>query len=442
MITLPAQVNTAIGLLEKSGFEAYAVGGCVRDLIMGRKPYDYDITTNALPDRMKEIFSDFRCIETGIKHGTLTVIIDKMPLEITTYRIDGEYKDSRHPDSVSFSENLKDDLSRRDFTVNTLCFNERSGLIDCFGGLKDIENKTIRCVGEPDKRFNEDALRILRAVRFSCTLGFSVEEETAKSVLTNRELIKNIAIERVREEFTKLICADRVFDVLNRFREVIGVFIPEYSPLSECEQNTPYHIYNVFEHSLRALEEIDNDEVLRLTMFFHDIAKPVCKKTDEFGVDHFKGHAALGSEMTREILKRMKYPNSVTDKVCSLIAIHSEPCPKTKEDAKKFLLINGEEFYEAFMKVRRADCLAKAQPHAQDEKLKNMQLFLDEIRENYECYSLKQLKIDGNDLKEVGIRNGLDIKRILDILLNDVIYSRCENEKDVLLKRAKEIFTV
>ena len=416
-IKLPEQVNTAIKLLEESGFEAFAVGGCVRDMIMGRTPYDYDVTTNALPDEMAEVFRGMRQLDIGLKHGTLTVIIGDMPIEITTYRIDGEYLDSRHPDSVKFSRSLSDDLSRRDFTVNTLCFNERVGLVDEFGGVSDIENRIIRCVGEPDKRFTEDALRIIRAVRFACALGFTVEEKTAESILRNKALLSNIAIERIRDEFTKLIMSDQVFDILEEFHAVIEEFIPEYADLYTCEQNTPYHCYGAFEHTLKALESSEKDTAIRLCMFFHDIAKPLCRKTDEYGVDHFKGHALLGAEMAENILKRMRYSKAVTSKVCKLISLHSEPCPKTKQQAKLFLSLHGEETYEDFIKVRRADMLAKADPHSQDEKLDNMLSFLNEIRQNGECRSLSSLAVNGNDLKAAGITKGQEIKRVLDLEL-------------------------
>ena len=436
---LPSQVNIAIKLLEKSGFEAYAVGGCVRDTVMEKEPHDFDITTSAYPEEMKEIFKSFRVIETGIKHGTLTVIIDGMPLEITTYRIDGEYQDNRHPENVSFSRNLKDDLSRRDFTVNTLCFNEKDGLVDLFGGVDDIHNKIIRCVGEPDKRFNEDALRIIRALRFSSVLSFEIEEKTAQSILRNKELLNNIAVERIREEFTKLICGKNAFDIIMKYHGVLEQFIPELSPLCGCEQNTNYHLYDVLEHTARALANIENDRILRLVMFFHDIAKPLCKTTDLNGFDHFKGHAALGEIMTRDILKRLKFDNATVNRVSRLVGLHSERTPKDKTEAKLMLCETGVEDYKAFMKIRKADCLAKANPHSHDEKLKNMQSFLDEIEKNGECYSLSELNINGNDLKELGFKNGKKMSVVLRALLMEVIEEEIPNENEALRQRASEM---
>lgn len=436
---LPKKVNNAINLLKANGFEAYAVGGCVRDMVMGVEPHDFDITTSALPEETKKVFEGCRIVETGIKHGTVTVIIDSEPLEITTYRIDGDYMDNRHPETVSFSRNLRDDLSRRDFTINTLCFNEQDGLVDLFSGVNDIENGIIRCVGEPDRRFNEDALRIMRAIRFAGTLGFKIDKETSESILRNKDLLKNIAVERIREEFTKLIRGKNVIDIIGSYHEVIEVFIPEFSALVGLEQNTPYHIYDVAEHTLKALDFIENDKTLKLTMFFHDIAKPACKTTDQNGTDHFKGHALLGELMSAEILRRLKYDKKTVLNVSQLIGLHSERTPKTKTEAKLMLCEIGEEYYRAFMKVRRADCFAKADPHSHDEKLKHMQLFLDEIKENGECYSLKQLKINGNDLKSIGITNGKCINKMLNTLLRLVIEEKCANQADVLLRKAEEL---
>lgn len=436
---LPEKVNNAIELLKNNGFEAYAVGGCVRDMVMGIQPHDFDITTSAFPEETKEVFKDFRIVETGIKHGTVTVIIDREPLEITTYRIDGDYLDNRHPESVNFSRSLKDDLSRRDFTVNTLCFNEKDGLVDLFGGMQDIQDGIIRCVGEPDRRFKEDALRIMRAIRFASCLGFKIERETAESVLKNRDLLKNIAYERIREELVRLICGKNALNILREYHEVIEVFIPEFSALFGCEQNTQYHIYDVAEHTLRALDFIENEPILRLTVLLHDIAKPICKTTDSNGFDHFKGHAVKGEEMSREILKRLRFDNKTVEAVSRLIGLHSERSPRNKIEAKLMLCEIGEDCYRGFMKVRRADCFAKAEPHSHDEKLKNMQLFLDEIIENNECYCLKQLKINGNDLKKIGITEGKEINKALCTLLMLVIEEKCENELNSLLNMAKEI---
>lgn len=436
---LPEKVNSIIKRLKVNGYEAYAVGGCVRDMVMGIAPNDFDITTSALPEETMRVFKDYRIVETGVKHGTVTVICDHEPFEITTYRIDGNYLDSRHPESVSFSRNLKDDLARRDFTVNTLCYNEEDGLIDLFGGVGDIENGLIRCVGDPEKRFSEDALRIMRALRFSATLGFSIDGETARCIHSQKDLLKNIAVERIRDEFTKLLCGKKAFGVLSEFHDVIEVFIPEFAELFDCEQNTPYHVYDVGCHTLHALRAIKNEKVLKITMFFHDFGKPKAKFTDSHGVDHFKCHASIGAEMSREILKRMRYDNKTVEKVSTLIAIHSEPSPKTKTDAKLLLSEVGEENYRDFIKVRRADCLAKADPHSHDKKLENMLAMLDEIIENNECYRLSDLKIDGNDLIKLGFSDGKDINLALQILFIEVLVDNEKNSKSYLASRAKAL---
>lgn len=436
---LPEKVNNIINLLKADRYEAYAVGGCVRDMVMGIEPHDFDITTSALPEETKKVFANFRLVETGIKHGTVTVISEHEPFEITTYRIDGDYLDNRHPESVSFSRNLKDDLSRRDFTVNTLCFNEMDGIVDLFGGTEDIKKGIIRCVGEPEKRFSEDALRIMRALRFSATLGFSIEKETAGCIHSQKALLKNIAAERIRDEFTKLITGKNAMGVLREYHDVIEVFIPEFAALFGCEQNTPFHIYDVAEHTLHALDSAENDRVLKITMLLHDIGKPLAKTTDMNGIDHFKGHATIGAKMCVDILKRLRYDNKTVERVSTLVGIHSECCPKTKAEAKLMLCEVGEEYYKDFMRVRRADCLAKADPHSPDKELKKMQALLDEIAENNECYSLKELKINGNDLKALGITDGRAINRILQKLLFEIIKDNKKNSKSYLIARAKKL---
>lgn len=436
---LPEKVNSIINLLKRSGYEAYAVGGCVRDMVMGIEPHDFDITTSATPEETEKVFADFKLVETGIKHGTVTVISEHEPFEITTYRIDGDYLDNRHPDFVKFSRNLGDDLARRDFTVNTLCFNGQDGLVDLFGGQEDIANGIIRCVGNPEKRFSEDALRIMRAIRFSSTLGFSIEEETARCIHSQKNLLKNIAAERIREEFVKLITGKNAAEVIREYHDVIEVFIPEFAALFGCEQNTPYHIYDVAEHTLHALEAAENSRELKITMFFHDIGKPLAKTTDANGTDHFKGHARIGAQMCVDILKRMRFDNKTVERVSTLVGIHSEHCPKTEAEAKLMLCEVGEEYYRGFMKVRRADCLAKANPHSHDEKLEKMRLFLDKIIGNNECYRLKDLKINGNAVKSIGVTDGKKINEILQKLLFEVIEDSEKNNKQYLLARARAL---
>lgn len=431
----PKPVEKALSMLCQANQEAYAVGGCVRDCLLGKTPSDWDITTSATPEETKQIFRGFRVLETGIQHGTVTVLLDGTPLEITTYRIDGQYLDARHPKSVSFSRSLADDVQRRDFTVNTLCWNPTDGIVDLCGGAADLQKGILRAVGEPDRRFREDALRILRGLRFSATLGFELEAETAKSILRNRQLLTAVSAERIREEFTKLLLGKNAAEVLREFHEVIEVFIPELTPLLGCPQNTRYHCYDVFEHTLHALESIEADETLRLCMFFHDFAKPLCRRTDENGTDHFKGHEKTGSELVRPILTRLRYPRKTVDTVTELIAIHDTKAPKTKVEAKQLLRKIGVEHYRQLIKIKRADNRAKADPHAIDKKLLQMENYLSEISESGECYCLKDLAINGNDLKAAGISDGPEIQRKLNWLLDAVISEACLNEKTALLAK-------
>lgn len=433
----PEQVKTALRLLEHSGFEAYAVGGCVRDSLLGHAPDDWDITTSARPEETERVFQKYRLIETGLQHGTVTVILDGMPLEITTFRVDGDYLDARHPESVTFTRTLRDDLARRDFTVNTLCWNEKDGVVDLFGGTADLQNNILRAVGTPDKRFQEDALRILRGIRFAAVLGFTLEEETANSILRNRALLSAVAKERIRVEFSKLLCGKNAASVLERFHEVIEVFIPELRPLVGCPQNTKYHCFDVFHHTLAALENIPPAEIPRLCMFFHDFGKPACRRTDSDGTDHFKGHEQKSAELAEPILRRLRYDNHTVKTVTERIRIHDTKSAVTKVQAKKLLCKIGVENYRALMEIKRADCRGKADPHAIDEKLQKMDAFLTEILENQECFTLKQLAVNGNDLKAVGVADGKIIHTVLENSLLAVIENRCPNEKSALLDFAK-----
>lgn len=432
-ISAPEQVKTALRRLHESGFAAYAVGGCVRDSLLGKTPLDWDITTDARPEETERVFFDCRLIETGLQHGTVTVLLDGMPLEITTFRVDGDYLDARHPESVSFTRNLKEDLLRRDFTVNTLCWNEQDGVVDLCGGLLDLQNGILRAVGDPDRRFTEDALRILRGIRFASVLGFSIAPQTAESILQNRQLLSKVAAERIRVEFSKLLCGKNAAEVLDEYREVIAVFIPEVRALFDCQQNTVYHCFDVYRHTLATLENTEPTEKMRLCMFFHDFGKPFCRKTDKNGTDHFKGHQKVSAEIVEPILKRLRYDNSTVKTVTGWIAIHDLNAPKTKIEAKRLLSQIGEENYRALIKIKRADCRGKASPHAIDEKLRRMEGFLAEILENKECYSLRFLAVNGDDLKAVGITDGKEIRDTLNRLLDLVITEQCENERTALL---------
>ncbi len=432
-LNAPKAVREALRRLSAAGFEAYAVGGCVRDSLRGEDPEDWDITTAALPKEVEAVFSDCRCVETGLAHGTVTILVEKMPLEITTFRIDGAYRDARHPQSVTFSRSLREDLVRRDFTVNTLCWNEQRGVVDLCGGLYDLQNGVLRAVGDPQRRFSEDALRILRGVRFQSTLGFTVEPETAKAMLAAREKLSHIAAERIREEFSKLLCGKAVRSAASRFSPVLTVFLPELAPLIGCEQNTPYHCFDVFEHTLAALEAAPPEEALRLCMFFHDFGKPACRTVDANGVAHFKGHAAVSAQLTEQILRRLRYPNRTVRRVVRLVELHDTKAPRDRVQARKLLSAVGADDYRALIAIKRADSRGKAQPHAIDDRLEAMERFLDDILRDGDCVRLCDLALGGNDLVAAGIPVGAQIREALEGLLDAVMDGRCPNEKDALL---------
>ena len=313
-----------INILSDNGCKAYAVGGCVRDYLLGKPEKDIDITTSAKPETVEEILkqNNIKVIETGLQHGTVTAVLNGENYEITTFRKDGEYKDNRRPESVSFVDDVKEDLSRRDFTINAMAYNHKEGIVDLFGGKKDIDNKVIRAVGNADLRFKEDALRIMRALRFSATLCFDIEESTKKAIFDNMYLLDNIAKERIFTELKKLLAGDNALQVLDAYKEVIGVVIPELKPAFDCVQNNPWHIYNVYDHIIHAVDAAPKDEIIRLTMLLHDIGKPSVKTTDEKGIDHFKFHAPVGADIAKKVLKRFKVSNEVYDKVTTLIRYH------------------------------------------------------------------------------------------------------------------------
>lgn len=432
------QSTEILDVLNGAGFEAYFVGGCVRDTIMGRPFHDTDITTNALPEQIMEVFRNYRIIPTGIKHGTVTVISGGVPYEITTYRIDGEYSDSRRPDSVEFTSSLREDLARRDFTVNAIAMNSAGEISDFFGGTEDIKNKIIRCVGSPEKRFSEDALRIMRAVRFSSQLGFKIESETAEAIHKMKDRLKNISRERIREELDKLICGKNCVEVLMEYSDVITTVIPEFQKCIGFEQHSPYHKYTVWEHTVRAVSLAPSDNVkMRRALFFHDIAKPVCAKFDETGRGHFKNHAEKGAEMAQSIMKNLRYDGNSIAYAVMLIAHHSDKiCTET--DVKKLMSLIGDNLFLELMEMKKCDNSAKNDfVLEQNIPLDNLIKAAHRIIENNECRSLKNLDISGNDLIKAGLQ-GAEIGEALNKLLNLVIEGKLLNEKDKLINYIKQ----
>lgn len=437
-IKLPKDVKYIIDVLQGAGFEAYAVGGCVRDTILGKEPDDWDITTSAKPLEIKGLFRV--TIDTGIQHGTVTVLRNHVGYEVTTYRIDGVYEDSRHPKEVTFTANLKEDLLRRDFTINAMAYNDTEGLIDEYGGLEDIKSGIIRCVGIAKERFTEDALRMMRAVRFSAQLGYRIEEETGQAIRKLHKNLSNISAERINTELTKLLMSDNP-DFIRQAYElgITSVILPEFDLCMECSQNNRHHRYNVGEHTIHSIKNSPKDKVLRYTMLFHDMGKPVCKVTDECGKDHFHGHDVISAELSHSIMKRLKFDNDTLYKVEKLVRNHDRYIEMNKKAVRRAINIMGEELFPLLLMVKEADINAQSDYKYEEkiEKLKSFWHLYDEIKESRECVMLKQLKITGKDIIEIGVNPGPTIGIILEKLLNIVLDEPSMNDRDILLKEAK-----
>lgn len=437
-ISLPRAVEKAITCLENRGFQAYIVGGCVRNTLLGLPVNDWDMTTSATPDEMKECFKDFRTIETGIQHGTLTVLVEGMPLEITTFRNDGEYLDNRHPVGVTFSRNIEEDLCRRDFTVNAMAYHPKRGLVDLFDGQADLTKKRISCVGDPEKRFYEDGLRILRALRFASVLDFSIDTETANAVHACRHLLHNIAAERIREEFCKLICGAGAVRILREYHDVIGVFLPELERCVGFAQNSKYHCYDVFEHTLHALELAPSHLVTRLAVLLHDIGKPLCYTEDENG-GHFKGHGDAGVEIVKDVMKRLRFDNKTAARVTILVDYHDREIPATEKSVKRLMNKMSDEDISILMEVKRCDRLAHAKDYCElSDALIEIPRIVEKLRDENACLSLGDLKIGGEDLIAMGIPKGKEIGRILHTLLEQVLDGELPNEREALIDAVKD----
>lgn len=435
MINLPSNIQKILSMLNSAGFKAYIVGGCVRDSIMGNVPHDWDVTTEASPDEIKDVFSAFRTIDTGIKHGTVTVICDGAPVEITTFRVDGEYTDNRHPDSVKFTKDIREDLSRRDFTINAIAYNPDEGIIDPFGGREDIENKIIRCVGSPDKRFNEDALRILRAVRFASVLGFEIEKETSDSISENENLISDIAVERISTELLKLLTGKNVHSVLLNYKSVLAVFIPELRLQFGFRQYGKKHAYDVWGHTALTVANIEADPILRLTMLLHDTGKIATHELDDNGNSTFKNHAAVGGVIAEGVLRRLKMSNEYIKTVSFLVSVHDKKVPQTRVQIKEYLRDLGEENFIRLMKIRKSDRSALSKDYRDiSEQLTFAYTEFSEIIAADEPYTLGQLAIKGSDIKK--LFNAEEIGLKLTILLDYVISEPKHNNKKDLMAKA------
>lgn len=440
IIQLPEKVKYIIDTIMEAGYEAYAVGGCIRDSILLREPSDWDITTSASPYQVKELFR--RTLDTGIKHGTVTVMLDKEGFEVTTYRIDGEYEDGRHPKEVTFTRNLTEDLKRRDFTINAMAYNEKDGLVDIFGGLEDIRRRTVRCVGNPLERFSEDALRMMRAVRFSAQLGYRIEEETSNAIRVLASDLKKISAERIQTELVKLLTSPHP-DYLRMAYEtgITKVVLPEFDLCMITEQKNPHHCYTVGEHTLVAMQAVRADKVLRLAMLFHDMGKPLCVTTDEEGIDHFHGHPSVSEEIAGNVLHRLKFDNDTIYMVKKLVKYHDQYIEPQPKNVRRAIRKMGEDVFPLLLEVKEADVQAQSDflREKKEKNLKDVRDVYQRILEENQCVSLKTLAINGKDLiDQTGMKSGKELGEVLNELLDLVTEDPARNTREYLLKAAKE----
>ncbi|MBQ8399319.1 MAG: HD domain-containing protein [Clostridia bacterium] len=422
--------------LEDSGKEGYLVGGCVRDLLLDKVPHDYDITTNALPGEIKEIFSDFRVIETGIQHGTLTVLCEDQPFEVTTYRTDGLYSDGRHPDQVIFSTSIKEDLKRRDFTINAMAMDMAGIIIDPYGGREDLKSGIIRAVGDPEERFTEDALRILRALRFSSVLQFRIEKRTADAAKRLCSRLKHVSKERCFSEIKKTVCGKGIREVLCTFPEIFAEVVPEISQMISFDQNNPHHCHDLLTHTALAIEAAPADPALRIAALFHDIGKPFTQVTDAEGISHYYGHASKSREIAQRALQELKADRALTEKVLFLVSHHDSPAETSKEQVAKRLRRHGIECYRQLVALRRADNMGQAPEYHRTALHDQCLSWVEELKEEGRCLSLRTLDINGNDLIALGFEKGPAIGKMLEEILELVSEGKLPNSRDLLLEYA------
>ena len=430
--------------LNEAGFEVYFVGGCVRDAMMGSTGGDADVTTNALPYQIKEVFDGWRTVDTGIQHGTVTVLADGIPVEVTTYRNDGSYSDSRHPDQVEFLNDIEGDLARRDFTVNAMACDLEGNIIDPFGGAEDLKKKILRAVGEADRRFQEDALRIMRGLRFASVLDFEIEKETANAMMDSRHLLKEISAERIFVELKKLVTGQAAGRVIRRYVDVFEYVLPELCAMKGFLQHNPYHKYDVLEHCIRAMEEIEttpeNQEYMKLAALFHDVGKPDTYFMDEEGIGHFYGHPARGEEVVHEILMRLKADRFTLDRISLLVKRHDLIFKRDEVLLKRWMNRLTPEVMFELLEIKRADNMATGNMHQKlKDKFSDIRVMMEQILEEEQCFSLKDLAVGGKDIIELGVEPGPEVGRVLAELLDAVIEGRCENDRDKLMELAAEL---
>ena len=433
---IPPGVRGILQTLAAAGHEAYLVGGCVRDLLRGGRPHDWDICTSARPGQTEACFAGRRVIETGLKHGTITVLEEGGPCEITTYRTEGPYSDSRRPDYVEFVSSLEADLARRDFTMNAIAMGLDGSLRDPFGGGDDIIAGMIRCVGEPAHRFQEDGLRVMRALRFGAVFGYQIEEQTARAIHDNRAVLAHVAAERINVELCKLLAGERAGDILRQYPDVFCQFWPQLEPLAALEQNTPWHCWGGWEHTIHAVEAVPADPILRLTMLLHDIGKPACKSTDENGIDHFYGHPAVSAKLADQMLRGLKFDNRTRERVAVLVEYHDVQIPCVEKSIRRWLGRLGPEAFFQLLEVKRADGMGQAYDLVRDRlaELEEMRAKAEEIVAQGQCFSLKDLAVNGRDIIALGTAPGPEVGQALNGLLEQVVNGELPNEREALLR--------
>ena len=441
MIQLPPHVHTLLAALQDAGFAAYPVGGCVRDSLMGRVPADWDVCTAAKPEDTARVFDHCRLIETGMKHGTVTVLTNGGPVEVTTFRADGAYGDSRHPDAVTFVPRVEDDLARRDFTVNAMALAPDGEIIDLYGGQDDLKAGIIRCVGDADIRFGEDALRVLRALRFASKLDFTVEENTARSVLANRARLAHVSPERIFSELKGLLTGPGAGRMLRQFAPVIFEIIPELKVQDGFDQKNPNHIHDIWTHTTMAVDAIEPDPVLRLTMLLHDVGKPEKYFTDEAGVGHFYGHAEAGVALADTILRRLRCDNATRESVTTFIKYHDIEPPQTEKSMRRLLSKLGEDTVRRLIACWRADSSDRSDAVRRRNfaVIDASERVLEKVLTQEVCFGLRDLTVNGNDIMALGVEKGPAVGRILNELFRQVIEEEMPNDRDILLEKAAEI---
>lgn len=438
-LLLPDDVINIIETLQNDGHEAYAVGGCVRDLYLGKTPADWDITTSASPNQVKALFE--HTIDTGIAHGTVTVMRSRTGYEVTTYRIDGSYKDGRHPEQVEFTSQLSEDLRRRDFTINAMAYNETEGLVDLFGGVDDLEKKMIRCVGRARERFSEDALRMLRALRFSAQLGFEIEKDTYDAICALAPTIEKVSKERIMVELNKLLMSDHP-DCMRQVYQtgLTKVFLPEFDVMMETPQNNKHHCYSVGEHTLHTLCHVPAEKKLRLAMLLHDVGKPATKTTDEEGQDHFYHHQEVGADMAASILRRLKYDNDTIAMVKKYVRYHDERPEINERVVRRAIVRIGTDCFPEIFAIKRADVLGQSDYMREDklQKIDGFEAMYHRMVEENQCLQKKDLAVSGHDIISLGVKQGSQVGDLLEALFAYVVEHPEKNRYDVLMERAKD----